>query len=81
MTREEIIEMLLPAWLDAGEAPVAARRRLWRMSSRALQQELLMRGLIDYRDPDPDEDAHDESDADAGGYAGLRWSFAPRYLD
>ena len=80
MTRDEMIEMLLPAWLAAGEAPVAARRRLWRMSERALQQELLMRGLIEYRDPDPEEDAQDDAD-DLGGYAGLRWAFAPRYLD
>ncbi|MGH8664772.1 MAG: hypothetical protein ACREUX_10945, partial [Burkholderiales bacterium] len=58
----------------------SARRRLWRMTTGALEREMLMRGLADYDDPVPiDEEGYDGEDN--GGYAALAWSQAPLYQD
>lgn len=51
MNRTEMIDMLMSNTAQGGELLAAARRRLWRMSDRALQRELLMRGLLEYEDP------------------------------
>jgi hypothetical protein len=80
MTRDEMIDMLLPYLVQAGMTLATARRRLWGMSRLALEREVLLRGLVDYDDTaqfDEDEDA----DVVAPGPAVLGWSCAPVYLD
>ena len=81
MTREEMIETLLPALVSSGEALTSARRRLWRMQTSALERELLMRGLVDYDDPVPLDDEEYSVEGERGGYAALGWSEAPLYQD
>lgn len=81
MTRDEMIETLIPAMVNSGATLASARRRLWRMTTSALQREVLMRGLADYDDPGPiDEDDYDGAD-ESKGYAALGWSEAPLYQD
>ncbi len=81
MTREQMIETLIPAMTSCGQTLASARRRLWRMTSATLEREMLMRGLADYDDPAPaDEDEYDGEPA-CGGYAALGWSEAPLYQD
>ena len=81
MTRDEMIETLIPAMLNSGATLTSARRRLWRMTTSALQREVLMRGLADYDDPAPiDEEQYGGAD-DGGGYAALGWPEAPLYQD
>jgi hypothetical protein len=81
MNRDEMIEMLLPAYVDAGKLLVDARRQLWRMSTRALKRELLLRGLQDYEEPAILED----DEADEGDWSkacsALGWSGAPLHAD
>jgi hypothetical protein len=79
MTREEMIELLIPVLVSSGESLVTARRRLWRMSTSALERELLLRELAEYNDPPPDDDVN--SDDGASPYSALGWSCAPVYLD
>jgi hypothetical protein len=81
MTREEMIETLLPALANSGVALVSARRRLWRMPTRALERELLMRGLVAYDDPVAIDDEEYGAEGDGGAYATLGWSQAPLYQD
>lgn len=81
MTRDEMIETLIPTMVNCGATLASARRRLWRMTTSALQREVLMRGLADYDDPGPtDEDDYDGAD-ESEGYAALGWSEAPLYQD
>lgn len=80
MTREQMIETLLPALASSGEALASARRRLWRTPTSALERELLMRGLIAYDDPVPVENEDYAAESDCGGYA-LGWAQAPLYQD
>lgn len=80
MTRDEIIDVLLPEFVHCGMTLATARRRLWAMSRRALERELLLRGLAEYDDSaqfDEDEDA----EALVPVPAALGWSCAPVYLD
>lgn len=80
MKREEMIEVLVPAYVDSGKSLADARRQLWRMSTRTLQRELLLRGLQEYDEPAPiDED--DAGDDAAARYSALGWSCAPQYAD
>jgi hypothetical protein len=81
MKRDEMIETLLPAIVNSGETLTSARRRLWRMSDGALEREMLMRGLVDYDDPAPNDEEDDGAQDDCGGYAALGWSQAPVYQD
>ena len=72
MNRDEMIEMLIPAYVDSGKSLADARRQLWRMNSKALQRELLLRGLQDYDEPAPVED--EDADDDPGSpYLALGW--------
>ena len=80
MTREEIIEVLVPAFVNSGDTLATARRRLWRMSPAALERELLLRGIVEYDDPLPGDEG-EEGDDDCGGYSVLRWAQAPLYPD
>lgn len=59
MNRNEMIDVLMPAIAQCGEALAPARRRLWRMSTSALHRELLMRGLLDYEDPPEIDECED----------------------
>ena len=80
MTREEIIEILVPACVNSGDTLTTARRRLWRMSMKTLQRELLLRGLADYDDPAPlDEEECD--DCRAHTYSELGVQCVPIYAD
>lgn len=79
MTREEMIEMLIPVLMNSGETLVSARRRLWRMSTSALERELLLRELAAYDDPVPDEE--DAADDNLSSCSLLGWPCAPVYLD
>lgn len=38
MTRDEMIDTLIPVLVNCGESPTNARRRLWRMSTSALEE-------------------------------------------
>ena len=80
MNRNEMIEALMPAVAERGEALAPARRRLWRMSAPALRRELLMRGLVEYDDPlDSLEDEQiDEQYADPRALLGVA---VPVYVD
>lgn len=80
MTRDEMIDTLIPVLVNCGESPTNARRRLWRMSTSALEREMLLRGIVEYDDPAPEEpgEAYDD---DCSGYALLRWPQAPLYPD
>ena len=80
MTRDEMIDTLIPVLVNCGETPTCARRRLWRMSPGALERELLLRGIVDYDDPLPGDEG-EEGDDDCGGYSVLRWAQAPLYSD
>lgn len=80
MTREEIIEVLLPAHVNSGDSLATARRRLWRMSTKALQRELLLRGLAEYDDPAP-LDEEEGCDSRAHTYSELGLQCAPVYAD
>ena len=55
MTRDEMIDILIPVMVNCGESPASARRRLWRMSTSALEREMLLRGIAEYEDPLPEE--------------------------
>ena len=81
MSRDEMIEMLLPAYVDAGRLLVDARRQLWRMSLRALQRELLLRGLQDYDEPALPEDEEAGEDDWTKACSALGWSCAPLHAD
>jgi hypothetical protein len=81
MNRDQMIELLLPAYVDAGKLLADARRQLWRMSTRALQRELLLRGLQDYEEPAiAEEDEADEGDWSRACSA-LGWPFASLHAD
>jgi hypothetical protein len=80
MTREEIIETLVPAYVNFGDTLTTARRRLWRMSTKTLQRELLLRGLADYDDPAPLDDEECD-DGRAHTYSELGLQCAPVYAD
>jgi hypothetical protein len=81
MNRNEMIEALIPAMTQAGEALAPARRRLWRMSTAALCRELLLRGVVEYEEPLPSDDADDaDSDSFAPGSL-LGWTGGPVYND
>ena len=80
MNRDEMIEILIPAYVDMGKSLADARRQLFRMSAKAMQRELLLRGLQDYDEPSPVED--DEPDDDPGSPTlALGWSDTPLYAD
>ena len=81
MTRDEMIETLIPAIVNGGEALASARRRLWRMTTAALEREMLMRGLADYDDPAVIDDDEYDGEDNRGGYAALGWAQAPLYQD
>ncbi len=66
MNREQMIEVLVPAIARSGEAMTPARRRLWQMSTAALERELQLRGLLEYEDP---PQCDDDDDADDGALA------------
>jgi hypothetical protein len=79
MNRDQMIDALLQQVVVSGEAPAPARRRLWRMSAPALRRELLLRGLMEYDDPPPeDEEGGDEVPS---AYALLGWANGPVYVD
>jgi len=80
MNRNEMIEVLLQAFVLAGDLPSTAQRRLWRMSVPALRRELLLRGLIEYEDP-PSEEDEAERDELHGAYSLLGWTSGPVYVD
>jgi hypothetical protein len=80
MNREEMIEVLIPAYVDSGKSLADARRQLWRMNPRTLQRELLLRGLQDYDEPAPIEE-DDVGDDAAARYSALGCSNAPIYAD
>jgi hypothetical protein len=80
MTREEMIEALIPAYVNSGDTLATARRHLWLMSTKGLKRELLLRGLADYDDPAPlEEDEGDDGLAHA--YSELGLQCAPAYAD
>ena len=80
MNRNEMIDALLQAFVQAGAPPSPARRRLWRMSTRALQRELLMRGLLEYEEPPVEEDEADLDELPAA-YSLLGRTSGPVYVD
>ena len=80
MTREEIIEILIPAYVNSGDTLTTARRRLWRMSTKTLQRELLLRGLAEYDEPAPLEEEEGD-DCRAHAYSELGLQCAPVYAD
>ena len=80
MTRDEMIDILIPVMVNCGESPASARRRLWRMSTSALEREMLLRGIAEYDDPLPEEPG-EIGDEDFTGCAMLRWPQAPLYPD
>ena len=80
MTRDKIIDVLLPEFVRCGMTMATAQRRLWSMNQRTLERELLLRGLADYDDPEQiDED--EDSEALVPLPAALGWFCAPVYLD
>jgi len=79
MNRNEMIDVLLQAFVQAGAPPSPARRRLWCMSTRALQRELLMRGLMEYEEPPVEEDA--DPDELPAAYSLLGRTSGPVYVD
>jgi hypothetical protein len=80
MTRDEMIDMLIPVFVDLGDTLTSARRRLWKMSTSALRRELILRELAEYDDPDWYED--EEADLDPrDSYSVPGWSGMPVYLD
>jgi hypothetical protein len=80
MTRDELIDTLLPVMVNCGESPAGARRRLWRMSTSALKREMLLRGVVEYDDPPPEE-PEESCEDDFSACAVLRWPQAPLYSD
>jgi len=80
MNRNEMIDALLQAFVQAGEPPSPARRRLWRMSTAALHRELLMRGLMEYEESPFEEDEADRDELPAA-YSLLGWTGGPVYVD
>lgn len=80
MTRDEMIDMLIPVLVTNGESPSGARRRLWRMSTSALEREMLLRGIVEYDDPALEESG-EAYDDDCSGYGPLHWLQAPLYTD
>ena len=80
MTRDEMIDILIPVMVNCGESPASARRRLWRMSTSALEREMLLRGIAEYDDPLPEEPG-EIGDEDFSACAMLRWPQAPLYPD
>ena len=79
MTRDQMIELLIPSLVHAGDSFVAAHRRAWRMSVKALERELLLRGLTEYDDPVVDSDDQSDDFGPAGSLLG--WREAPVYAD
>lgn len=81
MTRDEMMEALIPAFVNSGETLAGARRRLWRMSASTLEREMLLRGLADYDDPAPLDDEGDAGDDYCDRHTMPVWREAPLYLD
>lgn len=79
MTRDQMTDLLIPTLVQAGASFVAAHRRTWRMSTKALERELLLRGLADYDDPVAEADDQAEDFGRAGSLLG--WREAPVYAD
>ena len=79
MTREQMIDLLVPVLVGLGESPVASRRRLWRTKAAALQREMLLRGLVEYDEPALEEEA--ENDEPLPSWPALGWQSAPVYSD
>jgi hypothetical protein len=81
MTRDEMIDVLVPELVHCGFAMATARRRLWGMSRRALERELLLRGLVEYDDTAQLEEDCDDPEATDPIPAVLGWSCSPVYAD
>jgi hypothetical protein len=81
MTRDEMIDVLLPELVRCGFAMATARRRLWTMSRRALERELLLRGLVDYEEAPQWEEDCEEQESTGSIPAALGWSGSPVYAD
>jgi len=79
MTRDQMMEVLFAELLRNGAAIGPARRRLWTMSPRQLERELLLRGLMQYDEPPELDD--DEEEPSSLLPAALGWSCSPVYLD
>lgn len=56
MIKSEMIDALLKELSADSHEQDARRGRLQRMSVTALEREMLMRGLVRYDEPDPDDD-------------------------
>jgi hypothetical protein len=80
MTRDEMIDLLLPELVQSGSTMASARRRLWGMSRRALERELLLRGLTEY-DDSAQYDEDQESEDSVPLPSALGWACAPVYLE
>lgn len=80
MNRAEMIEALIPVVVQSGQGLVAARQRLWRMSTAALHRELLLHGLLEYEDP-PLVDDEDDIDQRLVPYLFRESANQPRYSD
>ena len=80
MTRDEMIDLLLPEFVQSGMTMATARRRLWAMSRRALEREVLQRGLAEYDDSAQFDD-EEEPETIGPVRAVLGWSCAPVYID
>ena len=80
MRRDEMIDALLQSFVQAGAPPSPASRRLLRMSTQALQRELLMRGLMEYEEPSFEEDEADRDEVPAA-YSLLGRTSGPVYID
>jgi hypothetical protein len=75
-----MIDMLIPVLVDSGDTLTSARRRLWKMSTSALNRELLLRELAQYDDSVWCED--EEADPDPrDSYSVSGGSCTPVYLD
>ena len=81
MTRDDMVQVLIPALVNAGMGMTAAKRRLWGMGTRALQRELLLRGLTEYEDPPQVDEDEVDADMGCGKYLALQGACTPVYED
>lgn len=81
MTRDEMIDTLIPELVRCGLTMATARRRLWGMSRRTLERELLLRGLAEYDDSAQWQEDCEDEESTTPVPAVLGWSCAPVYVD